>query len=320
MKTNGTARPGRIKRRLRKLREPSVWKHFAYSLVRFIMLLGLSFVILFPLLVKVSSSFMSVEDLLDKTVLNIPRNPTIENFSLVITQTRYYSALFNTALVSLLCAAFQTFVALVVGYGMAKFRFRGRKLLFGIVILLMIVPPQVLLLPMYMQFRFFDIFGILQLLTGRPVNMIDSMWAPVILSMTGLGLKNGLYIFVMRQFYMGTPDELIEAATIDGAGPYRTFFRVIAPLGTPIITTIALLSFSWQWTDTFYSRMFFNNVRVLPNILGSIVGVQHMIGKEAYLSVLLNTGALLILLPLLILYLFTQRLFVEGIERSGITG
>ena len=310
----------KLARMFRIVREPAFWKTSVFKAARFILLAGLAFVILFPLLVRFSSAFMSVDDLLDKTVLNIPRNPTLDNFRTVIRQTGYYRALVNTTLISLMCAVFQTVVAVVVGYGLAKFKFKGRSLLSAIVILLMIVPPQVLLLPMYMQFRFFDIYGVLQLLTGKPINMIDNMWAPVILSMTGLGLKNGLYIFVMRQFFIGTPDELIEAATIDGASPYRTFFTVMAPLGSATITTIILLSFSWQWTDTFYSGMFFSNVRVLPNILGSIVGVMHMIGAEAYLSALLNTGALLILLPLLVLYVFMQRRFIEGFERSGITG
>ena len=328
-----TVKAKKVPRRVRALAETKFWKSFLYKLVRLIMLIGLAFTILYPLLQKVSSSFMSAgykngvstgalgaNDLLDKTVMNIPRHPTFDNFITVINQTGYLSALINTALISLLCAALQSFITLMVGYGISKFKFFGRKALTAIIILLMIVPPQILLLPMYMQFRFFDIFGILQLLTGRPVNMIDTLGAPIILSLTGLGLKNGLYIFVMRQFFMGAPDELIEAAKIDGAGPFKTFFRVMAPLATPVITTVALLSFSWQWTDTFYSGLFFSRVKVLPNIFSSIVGIQHMIGADDYKTILLDAGALLVIVPLLVLYLFTQKMFVEGIERSGITG
>jgi len=306
---------------LRRLATPYYWRSSGYKAVRFILLCGLSFIIIYPLLVKVSSSFMSYSDVLDRTVVSIPRNPTLGNYRQVISDTSYFTALFNTTLISLMCAVLQTFVTAFIGYGLAKFRFKGRGVLSFIVILLMVVPPETVILPMYMQFRFFDIYGLIQLVTGRTLNFIDTLWAPAILSITGLGLKNGLYVFVTRQFFAGTPNELLEAAEIDGAGVFKSYFRIMMPLGSSILLTIFLLSFAWQWTDTFYSLMFFKSYNVLPNILNQLTeSVGLVIARQHMLSIMLNTGALLILLPLLILFLFTQRYFVEGIERSGITG
>ena len=286
-----------------------------------VMLLGISFVILFPFLVKLSSAFMSRSDLMDKTVKHIPRNPTLDNIKLVWDSTGFLRALLNTAGISLMCGLLQMFTSSLIGYGLAKFKFKGRGLLFAIVIGLMIIPPQAILISMFMKFKFFDIFGVLGLLLGKPVNLIDTVWPMVILSGTGLGFKNGLYIFLMRQFYRNVPDELIEAAYIDGSGVYRTFLTVILPLSKPTMITIFLLAFSWQWTDTFYSSVIFTKIGVLSNVVANIASKAMFETNQAqYASVYTNTAALMIIVPLILLYVFAQRYFVQGIERSGITG
>ena len=287
----------------------------------FVLLVGMSFVILFPLSVKVSSAFMSRSDLMDKTVKYVPRAPTFDNFQLIWDKTDFLHAIFNTVGVSVLCGVLQMLAAVCIGYGLAKFRFRGRGLLFGIVIALMIVPPQAILISMFIKFKYFDILGILTLLLGKPANLIDSVFPMVILSATGLGFKNGLFIFLMRQFFRNVPNELIEAAYIDGSGVYRTFAQIILPLSKPTMVTIFLLAFSWQWTDTFYSSLFFTNTRVLSNVVTGVASMAMFETNQAqYASVYTNTAALMLILPLIALYIFAQRFFVQGIERSGITG
>lgn len=293
---------------------------FGLNLLIFILLLGISFVILFPFLVKLSSAFMSRSDLMDKTVKYVPRNPTLDNLK-VVWDSGYLQALLNTTGLSLMCGALQMFTCSLIGYGLAKFRFRGRGLLFAIVVGLMIIPPQAILISMFMEFKFFDIFGLFQALLGKPLSLSDSMWPMAILSVTGLGFKNGLFIFLMRQFYTNVPDELIEAAYIDGSNVYRTYFQVMMPLSKPTMVTVFLLAFSWQWTDTFYSSIFYTHTKVLSNIVSGI-GAKAMFetNQAQYASVYTNAAALLVLIPLVILYIFAQRYFVQGIERSGITG
>ena len=128
----------------------------------------------------------------------------------------------------------------------------------------------------------------------------------------------------MRQFFRGVPDELEEAAYVDGSGVFKTFVRIIIPLSLPMMATVFLFAFSWQWTDNFYSTMFFtrSGSYLMPNILTipSSLDVTGFQAANVYSSAILNTAALLIILPLLIVYVFGQKFLVQGIERSGIVG
>ena len=294
----------------------------AWKLCRLLLLVGLTFIILYPMIIKLLSSLMSDSDLLDKTVRLLPRNPTFDNYVKVIGLTGYWQAFANSLVISMIAAVLQTFISSCAGYGFAKFKFKGRGIAFAIVIFTLIVPPHVILTSLYLRFRFFDIFGILGLF-GKSINLTDSYWSMIILSLTGLGLKNGLYIFIMRQFYKGIPGELIEAAYIDGSDVYHTFAVIMLPLSVPTMLTIFLLSFCWQWTDTFYSGIFFKNLPVLPNILDAISptwGDFLKFAREYSASIATNAAVLLIIAPLIVIYIFTQRFFVQGIERTGITG
>ena len=294
-----------------------------WKLARLVLLAGLTFIILQPLIIKLLSSLMSAQDLLDKTVQLVPRDATLDNYIKVIDVTGYWKAFLNNALVSLMSAVLQTLVAACVGYGLAKFKFKGRGIVFAAVIFTLIVPPHAILTSLYLKFRFFDILGILGIF-GKSINLTENIGVMAVVSVTGLGLKNGLYMFIMRQFYRGVPDELIEAAYIDGSDVYRTFGSIMLPLSLPTMLTIFLLSFCWQWTDTFYSGIFFKSLPVLPGILNVLQAVKTSIvvafAGDYSFSIFLNTGVLLIIAPLVLIYVFAQRFFVQGIERSGITG
>ena len=301
-----------------------------WVIFRFILLLGISYVILFPFFVKISASFMSPADYTDVTVKLIPKYPTLDTYKAIITENHYFKAMFNTAVLSLLCAVVQTCVCAVIGYGFAKFKFRGSGILFMCVILTMIVPHKTLMLSMFMKFRYFDVFGIYGFLNSifgfakdNYINLINTYWPLAILSIGGIAFKNGLYIFMMRQFYRGVPDELEEAAYIDGYGVFKTFVKIIVPISVPMMITIFLFAFSWQWTDSFYSTLFFtkSGIYLMPNIVEVPRSLTTAFAASTlYNSGIRNTCGLLILLPLLIVYLFCQRYLIQGIERSGIVG
>lgn len=299
-----------------------VYKTFLWKVLRLLLLVGLSFVILYPFIVKLSTAFMSRQDIMDSTVRFLPRHPTLDNIRLVIDYTGYWTAFANTLLVSLLCSVVQTFICTTVGYGLAKFRFRGRAFVFALVIATIVIPPQTIMVSLYMKFRFFDIYGILQALGLGTLKLNDSLIPMILLSVTGLGLKNGLYIFVMRQFFLGVPEELNEAAEVDGATAKRSFFQIMLPLAVPMMVTIFLLSFSWQWTDTFYSSLLFSKMKLLPNIVFSVTQISQAAVFENTMmsSVMVNTAALMVVFPLIIFYLFAQKKLVQGIERSGLVG
>ena len=314
-----------LKQRIKnKLTSKTFYGNLVWAIFRYVLLIGIAYVILYPFISKVFGSFMSKDDFIDVTVKLIPKYPTLDTYKAIIEENRYFEALFNTTILSLLCAIVQMITTMVIGYGLAKFKFKGNTFLFFCVVFTMIVPHQALRLALFQKFRYFDIFGILKLVTGSTLNLINTYWPLAVLSIGGLAFKNGLYIFLMRQFFRGVPDELEEAAYVDGSGVFKTFIRIIVPLSVPMLITVFLFAFSWQWTDDFYSTMFFTKTSnyLMPNIV-SVPSCLEATGFEAemvYASAITNTCALMIILPLLIIYCFCQKSLVQGIERSGIVG
>ena len=296
---------------------------FVTSLFCYALLILVSFIILFPFISKISASFMSVEDMYDRTVNFIPRKPTLDNYKFVMQAIKFGSTGLRTLGLSLLCAIPQTFVAAMTGYALAKMKKKMGKIGMGMVLATVLVPPQVIMLPMYLKFRFYDVFGIVNLITGKQINLLDTAGGVlpfIILSCTGMAFKNGIYIFLLRQFYKGIPEELEEAAFIDGCSTFKTFFKIVLPVSVPMMVTVFLLSFCWQWTDTFYTNLFLKSDAVLSTAIFSISGIQQQGSGNFYETVIINTAVILAILPLVILYLFGQRKLIAGIERSGVTG
>ena len=326
--------------RLKFLTGNALWKGILW-VFRLILLLGISYVILQPFITKIASSVMSREDFVDVTVKLIAKHPTLDTYKAIIVDNKYFTALMNTAILSISCALIQTMICSLIGYGFAKYKFKGSKILFFLVILTMIVPHSTLQLSLYMKFKYFDIgigkYGLFSLLGGgisenikllgfSSLDLTNAFWPLLLLSLGGLGFKNGLFIFMMRQFFRGVPDELEESAYIDGYGPMKTFFKIIIPISIPMMITVFLFAFSWQWTDEFYSKLFFpssNGPALLPTIIKipkSLSQELDYAGKTLYTTAINNTCGLLVLFPLIIVYLFCQRYLVQGIERSGIVG
>jgi multiple sugar transport system permease protein len=228
-----------------------------------------------------------------------------------------------------------------------------------LVLLTLIIPHRTLSGAMKTTFSGFDIFGIFGLLNGGGINifgfeytndalaafkvipatwdrftsggidLLNSYWPFILLSLCGLAFKNGLYIFLLRQFFMGVPDELEESAYIDGSGVFRTFFTIILPLSIPMMVTVFLFSFSWCWTDNFYTSglMFFPDSNSAPYLLTTDIGSKipttltdsNFAAVTLYEGAVRNTGGLMVIVPLVIMYIFCQKSLVQGIERSGLT-
>lgn len=294
---------------------------------KYLLLAGLSFIILYPLLLKFSTSFMTEEDMLDTLVVYIPRRITWNNYKIVADYTNYFAGLKNTFLISFFCGVVQMFICSYIGYGLARFKFKGRGLVMILLYFTILAPPSTFQTSMYLKFRYFDFFGILNALTGRSVNLMDSYWPLAILSFTGFAFKNGLFIFMMTQYYRNIPEELEEAAYVDGSGVLHTYFRIILPLAKSMMLTVFLFSFAWQWTDTFYTRMFFSRIKTLSNALlkgfeGMMIAGRTLGLKNGQPLTIAYTGTmcLMVIAPLIIMYIFAQRSLTEGIERSGIVG
>lgn len=327
-------------------------KKIVWAVFRFILLLGISYIVLFPFFTWIASSFMTPDDLADVTVRLIPKEFTLDTYKAIWKELNYLKALGNTFILSISTALIQTFICCFIAYGLAKFKFKGNKFVFLAVIFSLVIPHPTLDLSMYMQFRYFDILGIGQLLNGGGLNLFgktitndflasidvipdswklfsqsgmnltNSNWPLIILSLFGLAFKNGLYIFMLRQFFKGVPDELEESAYIDGSGIIKTFVTIILPISVPMMITVFLFAFSWQWTDTFYTGLFYTpgSVDLLTNIVGVPKSLQ--LGTEVqnmYDIAIKNTCGIMVIIPLVVVYLFCQKYLVQGIERSGLT-
>ncbi len=300
-----------------KYKQASFYKSIAAMIFKYVLLTGLSFIILYPFIFKFSSSFMSKTDLADKTVNLIPRNPTFDNFLTIIEEANYFEGLINTLLLALFMGLLQMIACLVIGYGLGHFSFKGSKLVFALVIFTMVVPPITLEIPYFMFFRDFDFYGIFHLIFGQGIQALDSYFPIVMLSLTGLGFKNGLYIFLFRQYFASVPKELKEAAQVDGCGVFKTFVRIMLPQSRAMMLTVFLFGFAWQWTDSYYSTVFFPNKTLLSTVVSLAAGNGSQTLSE---GTLLNTAAVMIVLPLMVIYFIAQKRFVEGIESSGIVG
>lgn len=304
---------------------------YGVSICRFILLFGMCFLILQPILQKISVSFMAESDLYDPVVTSIPLHFTTSNYELAAKIMSYGKSLFNSFTISLTIAILQIAVCTLVGYGFARFKFPFRNFWFACVILVILIPPQTISTSLYLSFRFFDIFGLVEAATGSAINLRGSVLPYYLLSATCMGLKNGLYIYMIRQFFRNIPKELEEAAYVDGCGTLKTFFRIMLPDAKPILTSCFLFAFVWQWTDSFYSNMFLGSTKLLSTELYRVVDnlgvyINRELGSAggqgavsmAYSNCILSTGVLMIILPLIILYLFAQKGFVESLSSSGI--
>ena len=296
-------------------------KKYAISIFRAILLFGMCFMIIQPILNKISVSLMSEADLYDSTIVLVPKHFTLANWKLVNYLMNYKVTLFNTIWVSFLVSLIEVTMCSIVGYGFSRFHFPLKRFWFFCVILVIVIPPQTISTSLFLHFRYFNLFG-------KTVNLRGNMLPYIMMCLTCQGLKNGLYIYMIRQFFMGFPFELEEAAYVDGCGPLKTFIRIMVPGAKPIITSCFLFSFVWQWTDGFYASLFLGKIQLLSISLSNVVEklgayLTKMYGGSTLVSVgysnaILSTATLLAIFPVIILYIFCQRMFVESLASTGV--
>ncbi len=332
MKTKGWATLKRIKddisrflhdrRRINRLNRR--FRDVSSSILRYIFLLGLCFVILFPTIQQVFMALRAPEDVNNPSVIWIPEIWSLKNIRIAAMVLDYRHALFNTFKISFFAMILQIFSTALAGYAFSRLRFKGSNILFILVIITIIMPPQALSLAQYLYFR--------------ELKLIGKEMSIYLLNGLGMGIRSGIFIYIFRQFFRGLPKELEESAMIDGAGVFRTFWNVMLPNARGAIVTVGLFAFVWQWNDAYYVKIFEVSTQSFPLLTMRLInaaermytalfytGALNLIGQSVwenplFLSLITNVSALLMMLPLLIMYLFVQKSFVESIERTGIVG
>lgn len=298
------------------------------SIFRLVFLISVSYIVLYPLFAMIAFSVMSGTDILDSSVTWISKNPSFENYKIAWGALNYPSALLNTVVVGGVSALLEIFSCAIAAYGFARFKFKGRGLLFGLVMLTAIVPVQILVIPLYLNYKYFSFGGILKLIyaitgntEGAFIDLVDTpftFWLP---SLFGVGLRSGLFIFIYRQFFMGLPKELEEAAWIDGAGPLKTFFKVVIPSSGVVFLTVSIFAVIWHWNEYYESVIFFTNQFPLSVTLSQITTSLQSLGLEGTAAAGgVSAACLMFILPMLIMFLFLQKKFIQSIDRVGIVG
>ncbi len=305
----------------RRIREISV------SVIRALLMFGLCFMIISPMISRISMSLKAEKDLYDPTIVLLPRNVTLENFTHVFNTTSMPESMINTLWISIVVSICQVISTTLVAYGFARFEFPLKKFWFACVIAIIVIPPQTIQAALFKTFSQFDIFGIITAINGAPLNLRSSIWPYIMMCLTCMGLKDGLYIYMLRQYFKSVPDSLEEAAYVDGCSTFHTFVKIMLPDAIPTIASCFLFSFVWQWTDLFYTRNFLTGYKLYSERLSTMtdrlaqelapsLGASQTPDPGRSLQ-LLSIGVLVCCVPLIILYCFTQRTFVESLAMTG---
>ena len=290
---------------------------------RFVIIFGLSFVILYPILYMISTSLRPQYEMSDPSVMWIPKTIRFDNFVEVWDAIDYPTTVWNTLVLNIVSSVLQVGTCALTGYGFARFKFKGKSAMFAIVLLQIIVPSQIILIPQYMQFRYFDIFGLFNALMGDSIRLVNTNLALYIPALFCNGIRSGLFIYLFRQFFRGLPKELEDAAYLDGCGPFKTFISVMVPNAASSFLTVFIFSIVWYWNDYYVTSMFFNDPNTISLKINNIdiIIAMYLTGEVGVASdflVWMEAGCLLAIAPIIIMYIFLQKYFTEGIARAGL--
>ena len=278
----------------------------------------------------ISASVKAPIDSYDPSVIWIPKHFSATGFLDAFKTMKYMDALVRSLGIGLGCAILDVISCALAGYGFARYKFPLKTFFFACVILTLIVPTQTIILPYYMNMRYFDPLGIMTLfskITGNNtmINLVGSNAAFFIPSALGAGIRSGLYIYIFKQFFEGMSAALEESAYVDGSGPLRTFVHIMLPNAKNAIITVFLFSFVWHFNDYYLSKQLLGTgKRTLIVALSSLrVDLAAVIGGQTTtdpirIQTRIQAGCLLAILPMFLLYIVTQRKLADSIEHIGI--
>jgi len=298
---------------------------------RMVLLISIGFVIIYPLIYMIVTSLVSRNGFFNSTRVWIPEaiSPMF-NYKTAWQLLDYGNSFFATIKYELVSALIEVCACAVTAYGFARFNFKCKGLLIGVLFLTILVPDMMVLIPRMANYSNMDvlgIFGLINKLTGvdlRP-NLLGTTAAFYLPSLFSMGLRSGIMIFIYIQFFSSFPKELEEAAWIDGAGPIKTFLKIAIPSSGVVITTVLVFSLIWHWNDNLLCSMYLNaeyplamQLDLLPTTLTTM---GYYLNPETPETLAFQmAGCVLFVTPMLIIYMILQRKFIESIDRVGITG
>ncbi len=263
----------------------------------YMILIGLSLMMLIPFAWMLSSSFKQNKDVFTYPMAWWPKEFIWTNYTSIWVKIPLLQYVFNTAKLTVIITLIQLFTSSFAAYGFAKLRFPGRNILFLSYVCTIAIPWQTYMIPQFVIFRY--------------LGLVDKHLSLIILqSFTAFG------VFLMRQFYLSIPNELNEAARIDGMNEYGIYAKIMLPLSKPVIATLTIFSFVFVWND-FMGPFIYLNSKHLKTIQ---IGLRSFISEYSSEYSLIMAGAVLSLIPVMVIFISLQRYFVEGIATSGLKG
>lgn len=297
-----------------------------YMTIIYTILIAMGFVYLYPLLDMFVTSFMALPDLLDASVKWIPTSLTLQNYIDAFDVMKVKTTLGNTILSALLPALAQTLVCGLTGYGLARYDFPFKKLIIALILITFIMPPYVLMIPKFIMFSDYKMIGTLKTL--------------IYPALLGQGTKSAIFILIFMQFFKQTPKSLDEAARVDGASEFKIFYGIAVPLAVPAFIISFIFSFVWYWNDTYFTSLYMGitsatDTKVVRTMLLELQNFeasykQHVqavsgwgasvMGESVANEAIKMAATVITVAPLLLMYFCLQKYFVEGIDKTGITG
>ncbi len=283
-----------------------IWK-YALSIIIYLLLTQLVFVFLFPLIFMSVNSVKYGYEIRDLGKEWVVTSINTKNYSEAIRLLNFLPTLKNNIIVVMLSTIGHVLSATFIAYGLARFKFPGRNLMFALTILSLIVPPQLLVMPLYIQFARFG--------------WMNSFLPIIIPSFMGFGLKGGLFIFLFRQFFKSLPLSYEEAAKIEGCSPLGVYSKIILPISKTSILVATILSIVWHWNDYFEPEVYLRGSRMLLSQMINFTNnpdFAFQSGSGMLINPTALAGCVIITLPLIIIYFIFQKQFMQGVEFTGL--
>ncbi|MGN8646307.1 carbohydrate ABC transporter permease [Gracilibacillus sp. HCP3S3_G5_1] len=258
-------------------------------------LIILSVFMLFPVLWVLSSSLKSGTELFSWPPTIFPNDITFENYISAFKEANFGRYLFNTIFVTIVATALTLIINTMSGYALAKFRFKGSTFILILFLSTLMIPLEALMIPMFVVLKTLGLY-----------NSIWGIIIPPAATPTG--------VFLIRQYILSLPDEMIEAAKMDGANEWQVFMKVIIPLSAPVIATLTIFSVMWRWQDYIWPLIAISDTRLYTLELA----IANFVGEYSVDWGPLLAMAVVTMVPMIIVFLFFQRFFVQGIMAAGV--
>ncbi len=268
------------------------------KIIKTIILAALAVLMIIPVVWMLSASFKFEADVFGFPIEWIPENPTLQNYEKAVTDFPYFNWYFNTLRNTIVIVFGMLLTSSMAGFSFAKLNFKGKNFIFLTFVAALMIPAEMRLIPQFLLYR--------------ELNLLDTMWAVVLPWMLFVGFA----IFFMRQAFMVIPNELIEAAKIDGCGFLKIYYRICLPLVKNSLVALSILAFTWGWNDYTGPLIY---TRTPENFVLS-VGIASFRSQYAQNFALQMAGASMALVPIIIVYLIAQKYFITGIANAGIKG